>query len=283
VFDVQGWMFDVRLQFGNANIEHPTSNIQHRTEEGGASSRHLRRIRGAAGDAPEDAGFFEGLGLLAVHGEDAEVDDVEGGLGVVEAGGDGAFEAAGLELGCGAVFLTAVDGEGLDDPGVGVDAVDAEADGGEDLADGRGHVAERGDEELAGEAETVTIAGAGEVEAAVAAVDGEDGGGLGDGVGVFGEEELRGGLAGGLEVVAPGEGPAGVEVGEAVPEGLVGRDLPEDVAGAVDGAAAADVVGVLGAEEAAVGGEGEGEGVAEAPGDELGALPGQGERGGGGA
>ena len=109
----------------------------------------------------------------------------------------------------------------MHDPAVGFDPHDLEPDRREQLADARRHVAELGDERVAGEAEVRTAA---EIQAIGRGVDAEPGGRLGGGFGVLGEERTWGRRRRGAEVVRVlGQGLAGEVVGPAVPLGRLAR------------------------------------------------------------
>src|SRR4051794_10941379 len=72
--------------------------------------------------------------LLSLDPHDAEIDDVKGRSGGVEARRDRALEPARAEPRGGRVLAAAGNGEILDDPGPRVDANDLGADGGQPLA-----------------------------------------------------------------------------------------------------------------------------------------------------
>ena len=162
----------------------------HRGRTGGRGDGRLGRPR----NPPERARALPRVGVaLGVLGQHAEIDDVQRAAGRVEAAGDGPLEAAGAEERAGPLDLPRLTAKSWTMPALGFDAHDFEADGREQLADARRHVAELGDERVALVAE---LGAAAEIEAVGRGVNAEPGGRLGRRVGVLGEQELRRGPPG---------------------------------------------------------------------------------------
>ena len=99
----------------------------------------------------------------------------------------GRFRPWVLRREAGAGIAGAIGGEGLDDARLHIHTNDAEADGSLDFADLGGHVAEFGDEGVTHMAKGSV---AGEIQAIGGGVDAQNGGRLGRGVGVLGEDEF---------------------------------------------------------------------------------------------